>query len=53
MFELRRGPLFELRGGLWPSRGEARVEPAGVAVRAERRSCEARPEWISGEARAE
>ena len=26
MFELRRGPLFELRGGLWPTRGEARVD---------------------------
>jgi len=26
---------------------------AGVAVRAERRSREARPEWIGGEARAE
>jgi hypothetical protein len=28
-FEMRRGPLFELRGGLWPSRGETRVDPAG------------------------
>ena len=28
IFELRRGPQFELSGGLWPSRGEARVDPA-------------------------
>jgi len=31
-FEPRHGPLFELRGGLWPSRGEARVDPAGTSV---------------------
>ena len=29
MFELRRGPIFELSGGLWPSRGESWVNPAG------------------------
>ena len=27
MFELRRGPIFELSGGLWPSRGEAGLIP--------------------------
>jgi hypothetical protein len=32
LFEPRHGPLFELRGGLWPSRGEARVDPAGASV---------------------
>jgi len=53
MFELRRCPQIELSGGRWPSRGESWVDPAGVAVRAEGRSPEARPEWISGEARAE
>ena len=53
MFEPRRGPLFKLNDGAWPSRGESWVNPAGVAVRAEERSPEARAEWISGEARAE
>jgi hypothetical protein len=28
-FEPRREPLFELSGGLWPARGEARVCSAG------------------------
>ena len=32
-FEPRHGPLFELRGGFWPSRSEARVDPAGTSVR--------------------
>jgi len=31
-FEPKHDPLFELRGGLWPSRGEARVDPAGTSV---------------------
>ena len=31
-FEPRHGPLFELRGGLWPSRGEAQVDPADTSV---------------------
>ena len=53
MFELSRCPPFELSGGLWPPQDESWVDSAGVAVRAERRSHEARPEWISGEARAE
>jgi hypothetical protein len=53
MFEMRRGPLCELSGGLWPSRGETRVDSAGVAVRAESRSGEARAELIRGETRAE
>src|SRR5712691_5937071 len=44
IFEPRRCPLFELSGGLWPSRGEGWVDPAGVAVRAEGRSPEARAE---------
>jgi len=59
MFELRR-----CRGAAGDESGEARaeymmfelrrwVDPAGMAVRAEGRSPEARPEWISGEARAE
>jgi hypothetical protein len=29
MFELGRGPLFELSGGFWPSRGESWMDPAG------------------------
>jgi hypothetical protein len=53
MFELTRGPLFELSGGRRLSRGESWVEPAGVAVRAVGRSHEARAEWIRDEARAE
>jgi hypothetical protein len=54
MFELRR-----CRGAAGDESGEARAEymmfepAAGVAVRAEGRSPEARPDWISGEARAE
>jgi len=36
MFELKRGPSFELSGGLWPLRGEGWVDPAGVALRVER-----------------
>ena len=28
IFEPRRAPQFELSGGLWRSRGEARVDPA-------------------------
>jgi hypothetical protein len=37
IFELKRGPWFELSGGLWPSRGESWVDAAGLAVRAENR----------------
>ena len=53
IFELKRARLFELSDGLRPARDESWVDPAGVAVRAEGRSPEARPEWINGEARAE
>jgi len=41
-FELRHCPLFELSDGLRPTRDESWVDPAGVAVRAEGRSPEAR-----------
>jgi hypothetical protein len=47
---MRRGQLFELRGGLWPSRGETRVDSVGeerVAVRGERRTRELRAETIT------
>ena len=53
IFEPRRCPLFELRDGLRPARDEGSGDPAGVAIRAEGRSREARAEWNSGEARAE
>jgi hypothetical protein len=53
IFEPRRCPLFELSEGLKPERDESWVDPAGVAIRAEGRSREARAEWNSGEARAE
>jgi hypothetical protein len=52
-FEPKRDPLFELNGGLAPSRGESWVAPAGVAVRAEGRGPEARDEWIRDEAGTE
>ena len=45
-FELKRGPWLELSEGLWPSRGESWVDPAGVALRVEQRSCETRAEMI-------
>ena len=53
ILELRRGPLFELSGGVPPTRDESWVDSAGVAVRAERQSREGSVEWIRGEARAE
>jgi hypothetical protein len=46
IFELTRGPWFELSGGLWPSRGESWVDHKGVVVRVEQRSCETRAETI-------
>ncbi len=53
IFELKRGPGFELSGGLWPARGESWVDATGVALRVEQRSCETRAESIRDEARAE
>jgi hypothetical protein len=52
-FELKRGPWFELSEGLWPSRGESWVDPAGVVLRVEQQRCETRAESIRDEARAE
>jgi len=49
---MRRGRLFELRGGLWPSRGETRVDSVGeerVAVRGERHRREPRAETITSD----
>jgi len=53
ILELKRARLFELSDGLRPARDESWVDPAGVAVRAEGRSPEARAELIRDEARAE
>jgi len=53
IFEPKRARLFELSDGLRPARDESWVDPAGVAVRAEGRSPEARAELISDEARVE
>jgi len=53
MVELRRGPFFRPSGACGPSRGGARVDPAGVEVRAEGGSPESRPERIGDEERVE